>query len=62
MLCPFRQNIFVCGGGVSAPVLDSGARGLCRAPCHRSVAVVAPRQCLPVKETGQLDGDCNGKS
>lgn len=56
MLCPFKQNIFVCRGGVTAPVLDSGICGLWRTPCYcSSTAVVASKLCLLVKRTEQLD-------
>lgn len=50
MVCPFKQNIFVCGGGMTAPVLDSGICGLWRTPCYHLAAIVASKQCLLVKE------------
>lgn len=55
MLYPFKQNIFVCGAGVPAPVLDSGICGLWRTPGYDPAAIVASRWCLLVKETGPPD-------
>lgn len=55
MLCPFKQNIFVCGGGVTAPVYDSGICGLWRTPYYCSAATVAYKLGLLIKEIGQPD-------
>lgn len=55
MLCPFKQNIFVCEGGGPAPVPDSEICGLWRTLWYSSAVIVASRQHLLVKETGPPD-------